>query len=92
METAKNYLWSKCEQYTSETKTKRKLPNKVTKDITDIVELVYSLDWNQCPVRFAAINATKVPSMLCANNNDKNYICYKNGVSKNQQVRIWSQF
>jgi len=75
IETAKNYLWSKCEQYTSETKTKRKLPNKATKDITDIVELVYSLDWNQCPVRFAAINATKVPSMVCANDNDKNYIC-----------------
>ena len=65
VEIAKAYLWNKCKNYYSEKLLKRKAPDELVKNVVDIVDFVCNLNWNQCPVRFAAIDATRVPSMVC---------------------------
>jgi len=96
VEIAKAYLWNKCENYYSEKLQKRKAPDKLVKNVVDIVDFVYNLDWNQCPVRFAAIDATRVPSMVCknVNINDKkeNDLCMTNVVRELHDMKKQIEF
>jgi len=70
IENAKTYLWNKCDSFISDSMIRRKGVDKLIKNATDMVDMVYKMNWTKCPVRFAAIDATRVPSMVCQQNND----------------------
>jgi len=96
IENAKTYLWSKCEVYSNEKLQRRKSPDKVVKNVSDIVEFMYNLDWKQCPVRFAAIDATRVPSMVCTivNSDEKsnNDLCMTNFLREMNDMKRQIEF
>jgi len=57
----KQTLCTKCDAFISSKFLKRIGVNKCMSNINDIVECIYALDWNFCPVKFVSVDATRVP-------------------------------
>jgi len=61
IEFAKQTLWTKCDAFINSKFLKRIGVNKCISNVNDIVECIYALDWNLCPVKFVSVDATRVP-------------------------------
>jgi len=56
---AKSVLWNKCEVETR--KNNRNGQDKRSLNISDMYDIIKKINWNLYPIRFASINAAKVP-------------------------------
>lgn len=75
VEFAKGILWNRCEDTIKRYRT-RNGPEMKVHNIADMYEAIKKLDWNICLIRFAAVQANKVPPFdsnkcdLCVIRND----------------------